>query len=75
MELAKVTHIVVYRAYRESPDKPLDCAMFSDVKEAMSFAGSHSRYCSAMELCKVDFKLTPEILKALLKPIIVVKQL
>lgn len=66
MELSKITHIVFYRAYRSDPLKPLEYVMFTNVREAMSFSGSHSRYCSTMELCKVDFDLTDDILKAIL---------
>lgn len=66
MELANVSHIVFYRPYRASYDSPLECALFSAVSEAMSFHGSHSRYCSHMDLCKVDFKLTEEILNKLI---------
>lgn len=62
MNLANVTHIVFYRPYRVPSTNPLECAMFSDTRDAMSFESSHRRYCSTMSLCKVDFKLTEDII-------------
>lgn len=66
MVLKSITHIVLYRPYREPIANPLQYTLFSDVREAMSFAGSHSRYCSTMECCKVDFELTEELLKTII---------
>lgn len=66
MLLDKVTHIVLYRPYRAAKDSPRECVMFNDAREAMSFAGSHGRLCSSMDACKVDFKLTDEVLQQLI---------
>lgn len=67
MNLSCVSHIVLYRPYRASTDSPLEYALFTDPREAMSFHGSHSRYCSTMELCKVDVRLTDELLRDLIQ--------
>lgn len=66
MDLTKVSYIVFYRSYRMLRTEPMQYVMFTDVREAMSFSGSHSRYCSTMELCKVDFTLTDDLLKQIL---------
>lgn len=66
MELHKIKYIVFYRPYRSPATQPLQYVMFTDVREAMSFSGSHGRYCSMIELCKVDFTLTDELLNALI---------
>lgn len=66
MVLDKVTHIVLYRPYRAPQGAPREAVCFTDVREALSFSGSHGRYCSSMDTCKVDFKLTDEILNQLI---------
>jgi hypothetical protein len=67
MVLSRVKYIVLYRAYRSSSTEPLSYTLFGDVREAMSFAGTHSRYCSTMDTCKVDCELTDELLQAIVK--------
>lgn len=65
MVLSRVTHIVLYRPYREPSNAPKQVALFGDVREAMSFEGSHRRVCSSITTCKVDCELTDELLAAL----------
>lgn len=65
--LSRITHIVLYRAYREPKDSPKRYCLFNDVREAMSFEGSHSRLCSSINTLKVDCELTEELLEALTK--------
>ncbi len=65
MTLSKVSHIVVYRPYRVPATDPKQVALFSDVREAMSFNGSHGRYCSSIDLLKCDVPLTEHKLTAL----------
>lgn len=67
MTLVNVTHIVIYRPYRQAANSTCQYALFTDAREAMSFSGSHSRYCSTMELCKVDFQLTEDVLNQILQ--------
>lgn len=66
MDLNKVRYIVFYKAYRSPVTDPMQYVMFTDVREALSFSGSHSRYCSTMELCKVDFALTCDVLQSII---------
>lgn len=67
MLLERVKYVVLYRPYRISHTEPKQVALFGDVREAMSFAGSHSRYCSSMDTLKCDCKLTDELLAELIK--------
>lgn len=66
MDLSKIRYIVFYRAYRSPAKEPMKYVLFTDVREALSFSGAHTRYCSTMELCKVDFTLTDELLHAII---------
>lgn len=65
MNLSHVTHIVLYRPYRQPMTSPLQYVLFTEAREAMSFESSHRRYCSHMDSCKVDIDLTEELLKQL----------
>ncbi len=66
MVLDIVKYVVLYRPYREPSNTPRRYCLFTDVREAMSFAGSHGRYCSSMDTCKVDVRLTEDILNQLI---------
>lgn len=66
MTLSKVTHVVLYRPYRALANSPREYCLFNDGREAQSFSGSHSRYCSSMDTCRVDCILTQEILTLLI---------
>ena len=65
--LDRITHIVLYRPYRADKGSPKEYALFNDAREACSFAGSHSRVCSTMNLLKVDCELTQELINELVK--------
>ena len=67
MLLDRVKYIVIYRPYREPSNSSKRYCLFNDAREAMSFSGTHSRYCSSIDTCKVDFMLTDSILQELLK--------
>lgn len=66
MVLSKIKYVVLYRPFRVARDTPMSYCLFNDVREAMSFEGSHRRVCSHIDTLKVDCELTESLLNELI---------